>query len=114
MGNNIGPELTAIGKKFDKIALLDAIINPNAAIVFGYEPWLINTKDGESVFGFLVADNKQSVVIKDISGKKHVIAQTKISSKKKQESSLMLDPSTLGLSEKDLANIAAFLLSGKK
>jgi putative membrane-bound dehydrogenase-like protein len=113
-GNNIGPELTTIGKKFDKIALLDAIINPKASIVFGYEPWLVNTTDGESVFGFLVADNKQSLVVKDVSGKKHVIAQTKISSKKKQENSLMPEPSTLGLSERDIADIAAFLLSGKK
>ncbi len=42
-GNDIGPELTTIGKKFDKVALLDAIINPSAGIVFGYEAWLVNT-----------------------------------------------------------------------
>lgn len=113
-GNDIGPELTNIGKKFDKVALLDAIINPNAAIVFGYEPWLVNTSDGESVFGFLVADNRESVVIKDISGNKHIIAQSKISSKKKQENSLMPDPFTMGLSEKNLADITFFLLSGEK
>jgi len=82
--------------------------------VFGYEPWLVNTKDGESVFGFLVADNKQTVVIKDISGRKHVIEQGKISSKKKQEASLMPDPAAMGLSEKNLADIAAFLLSAKE
>jgi putative membrane-bound dehydrogenase-like protein len=111
-GNDIGPELATINKKFDKVALLDAIINPNAAIVFGYEPWLVNTKDGKSVFGFLVADNKQTVVIKDISGRKHVIEQAKISSKKKQDAGLMPDPAAMGLSEKDLADIAAFLLSG--
>jgi putative heme-binding domain-containing protein len=113
-GNDIGPELLTIGKKFDKVALLDAIINPNAAIVFGYEPWLVNTKDGGSVFGFLVADNKQTVVIRDISGRKHVIEQAKISSKKKQEIGLMPDPSAMGLSEKNLADIAAFLLSAKE
>ena len=114
IGKDIGPELTSINKKFDKVALLDAVINPNAAIVFGYEPWLVNTKDGESVFGFLVADNKQTVVIKDISGTKHIIEQTKISSKKKQDKGLMPDPSAIGLSEKDLADIAAFLLSAKE
>ncbi|MGZ8558914.1 MAG: PVC-type heme-binding CxxCH protein [Chitinophagaceae bacterium] len=113
-GNNIGPDISAIGKKFDKSALLDAIINPNAAIVFGYEPWLVNTSDGESVFGFLIADNKQSVVIKDISGAKHVIPQAKISSKKKQDAGLMPDPAAMGLSEKNLADIAAFLLSAKE
>ncbi len=113
-GNNIGPELTSIGKKFDKVALLDAIINPSAAIVFGYEPWLVNTKDGESVFGFLVSDNKQAVVIRDIAGTKHVIAQDKISSKNKQAKSLMPEPSAMSLKEKDLVNITAYLLGGKE
>ena len=106
--------LRPLVKKFDKAALLDAIINPNAAIVFGYEPWLVNTTDGESVFGFLIAENKQSVVIKDISGAKHVIAQAKISSKKKQDAGLMPDPAAMGLSEKNIADIAAFLLSAKE
>ena len=113
-GNNIGPDLSTIGKKFDKPALLDAIINPNAAIVFGYESWLVNTTDGESVFGFLIADNKQSLVIKDISGAKHVISQAKISSKRKQDAGLMPDPAAMGLSEKNIADIAAFLLSAKE
>jgi putative membrane-bound dehydrogenase-like protein len=113
-GNDIGPELTTIGKKFDKVALLDAIINPSAGIVFGYEAWLVNTKDGQSVFGFLVSENKQSIVIKDITGNKHIIAQDKISSKKKQEKSLMPDPTTTGITEKNLADITAYLLSAKE
>ena len=113
IGNRIGPELTNIGKKYDKISLLDAIVNPSASIVFGYEPWLVNTKEGESVFGFLISENKQSIVIKDISGVQHVIAQHKISSKKKQEKSLMPEPSTTGLTEQNLADIAAYLLSIK-
>ena len=44
-GNAIAPDLTGIANKFDKTALLDAIINPSASIVFGYEPWLVTTKD---------------------------------------------------------------------
>ncbi|MBZ5859346.1 PVC-type heme-binding CxxCH protein [Flavihumibacter profundi] len=113
-GNSIGPELTGIAKKFDKVALLDAIINPSAAIVFGYEPWLVNTKDGESVFGFLISENKQNLVIKDIAGNKHVFTKDKISSKEKQEKSLMPDPATLALTEKNLADIVAFLSAVKK
>ena len=77
-GNPIGPELTMINKKFDRTALLDAVINPDAAIVFGYEPWLINKKSGESVYGFLIAENKNNVVLKDIAGKKHVIPTSEI------------------------------------
>lgn len=112
-GNSIGPELTGIGKKFGKPALLDAIINPSAAIVFGYEPWLVNTTDGESVYGFLLSENKQTIVVKDISGQKHIIPVNKIKSKQKQAQSLMPDPINNGLTEQNLADIAAFLLAQK-
>ena len=113
VGNNIGPELTAIGKKLGKPELLDAIINPSASIVFGYEPWLVNTTKGESVYGFLVSENKETIVIKDISGHLHLIAVKAIASKKKQHQSLMPDPVNNGLSVQDLADIAAFLLRQK-
>ena len=113
-GNAVGPDLGTIGSKFDKTALLDAIINPSAAIVFGYEAWLVNTKDGESIYGFLISDNQKSVVIKDILGQKHVIPKEKIASRKKQEQSLMPDPVNNGLSEQDLADVASFLMTKTK
>ncbi len=110
-GNSIGPELTAIGKKFDKVSLLDAIINPSAAIVFGYEPWLVNTKDGESIFGFLISENKETVALKDVSGNKHTIAQKDISSKEKQQKSLMPEPANTNLTEQNIADVSTYLLS---
>lgn len=113
MGHDVGPELTLIGKKFDRNALLDAVINPSAGLVFGYEAWTITTKEGESYFGFLVGDNKQNVVIKDLSGIKHAIPSSTIASRTRQEKSLMPEPSALGLSEQDLADISEFLLTLK-
>lgn len=113
-GNDIGPELTTIGKKFDKTALLDAIINPSAAILLGYEPWLINTSDGVSYFGFIVSENKQSLTIKDVSGRQHNIATDKIVLRQKQEKSLMPEPAVAGLSMQQLADVAAYLQQGAK
>ena len=112
-GSSIGPELTSIGKKFDKTGLLDAIINPSAAILLGYEPWLINTKDGGSFFGFLISENKQALTIKDVAGQQHTIATDKISSRQKQNNSLMPEPAVAGISEQELADVAGYLLAGK-
>jgi putative heme-binding domain-containing protein len=110
-GSAIGPDLTTIGKKFNNPELLDAIINPSASIVFGYEPWLVNTKDGQSIYGFLISENKQAIVIRDIAGQKHIIDLVKITSRKRQEKSLMPDPISNGLNEKDLADVVGFLRS---
>ncbi|MFN5422986.1 MAG: PVC-type heme-binding CxxCH protein [bacterium] len=111
-GGEIGPDLTLINKKFDRESLLDAIINPSAAIVFGYEPWLINTKDGETFFGFLLSDGK-TVLLKDAIGKRHSILKENIKSREKMAKSLMPEPSAMGLSSEDLANVAEFLLTMK-
>jgi putative membrane-bound dehydrogenase-like protein len=110
-GSTIGPELTTIGKKFGKTELLDAIINPSAAIVFGYEPWLVNTKDGTSLYGFLLSENKQSIVLKDVAGQKHIIPVATIRSREKQRKSLMPDAATNQLTEQNLADVVAYLLN---
>lgn len=110
---DVGPNLTEIKNKFQREALLDAMINPNAGIVFGYEAWLITTKSGDSFFGFLVADGTQTVVVKDLSGIKHTIDTSTIASRQKQTSSLMPEPSSLGLTDQNLADIVEYLMTMK-
>jgi len=112
-GSDVGPDLTLIGKKFDHVTLLDAIVNPNAGIVFGYEPWLVTTKEGISFYGFLVADGDKALVIKDITGKKHTIRTDQVKSRKKQETSLMPQPSSLGLTDQNLADLTEYLMTLK-
>jgi len=112
-GSDIGPDLTLIGKKFDHVTLLDAITNPNAGIVFGYEPWLVTTKDGLSFYGFLVADGEKALVIKDIAGVRHTIPTDQVNSRKKQEISLMPEPSSLGLTNQNLADLTEYLMTLK-
>jgi putative membrane-bound dehydrogenase-like protein len=109
-GGEIGPDLSQIHKKFDKTALLDAIINPSAGLAFGYEPWLIKTKKGSSFYGFLMADDA-AVVLRDVSGQQHVIKAVDVESRKQFSISLMPDPLAMGLTEKDLADLAQFLLT---
>ena len=93
--------------------MLDAIINPDASIVFGYEAWLINQKGGESLYGFIISENKNNIILKDITGAKHIIPVDNITLKQEQTKSLMPDPVANGLLEIDLANLTAFLLELK-
>lgn len=109
-GNDVGPELTQIHQKFDKNALLDAILNPSAGIAFGYEPWLITTKKGQTYYGFLVSDGEQSVVVKGVTGQKHTIPANQVSSRRQYKTSLMPAPDAMGLNQQQLADLAAFLL----
>ncbi|UFH55197.1 PVC-type heme-binding CxxCH protein [Spirosoma sp. KNUC1025] len=109
-GEDIGPDLTKIHQKFDKSGLLEAILYPSAGIAFGYEPYMITTTKGQMYYGFLVSDSDQSVTVKGIKGIKHTIPADQISSRRQYKNSLMPDPAQLGLSQQQLADLAAFLL----
>lgn len=111
-GAEIGPDLTTIHKKFDKAGLLDAIVNPSASMVFGYESYTIVTKKGDTYFGFLMSDGP-NVVLKDAAGQQHTIKADQIKTREKMPSSLMPEPTALGLNEQDLADLTGYLLKFK-
>jgi putative heme-binding domain-containing protein len=60
----MGPDLSAIGTKLDRQALLDAIVVPSAAIAFGYESWALETTTQGTVTGLLVENTPERVTVK--------------------------------------------------
>jgi putative membrane-bound dehydrogenase-like protein len=108
-GKDVGPDLTAIRTKYQRPELLDAILNPSAAIAFGYEAWIVQTTDGEVYSGFILAD-ADTVVLKESSGEQRQIPKGKIKKRVKQPMSVMPDNVGLGLTAQELADVAEFLL----
>ena len=107
----IGPELAGITKKLAPPELLQAIIEPDAAIVFGYEPIQVKDRSGTTTFGFLISENDQSIVLRELSGERVSINKKNISERVKQEHSLMPSAAMMKLSGQDLADIISFLKS---
>ncbi len=112
-GNDIGPNLSNIGGKFDTSAMVDAIVNPNTSIVFGYQPVMIKTKAGQAFYGFLLSEG-ETTVLKDVTGNRIVIAPDEIESKAKLKTGVMPDAKALDLTEKDLSDLTTYLLTLKK
>lgn len=110
-GGDVGPDLTEIGKKYGREALLDAILNPSAAIAFGYDTWVVESTDGRLFSGFVLADGDK-LVIKDTNGTREVLEQGEVESKEKQRLSAMPDNVALGLEPQELADVAAYLEQG--
>ena len=108
-GAEVGPDLTDIDKKFDRAGLVEAIVNPNAAIAFGFGAELFVTRRSEPHIGFLQADGP-TVSIRDGYGRVRTIAREELAARVPLKSSLMPDPLALALTEQDVADIAAFLM----
>ena len=107
-GRDIGPNLTTVGERFDRVAILDSIINPSAAIAFGYESVILETVDGQTLSGFVVGDG-DPVILKDVGGQQHSIVKEEIRSRQELSQSIMPAGGALGLSAQDLADLLTFL-----
>jgi putative heme-binding domain-containing protein len=110
-GSDIGPDLSVIRTKLDKAGLLDSILNPSAAIAFGYEAWLVTLKNGETYSGFILAEG-ETVVLKEVSGERRALPGRDIASRQKQTLSIMPDNIALGLTPQELVDVVEFLLAG--
>lgn len=107
-GRDIGPNLTTVGQRFDRSAILDSIINPSAAIAFGYESVILETTDGQTLSGFVLGDG-DTVILKDVGGQQHSLPKEKVRSRQKLGQSIMPAGTSLALSAQDLADIVTFL-----
>lgn len=105
----IGPDLTSIHEKLDRTAIVDAIVHPDAAIAFGYEPVLLRLKEGRILIGQIMSESSV-VELRDAAGRQQAVEKAGVESRQPLEVSLMPEPQSLGLTAQDVADIAGFLL----
>ncbi|MCA8978429.1 MAG: DUF1080 domain-containing protein, partial [Planctomycetes bacterium] len=107
-GSRVGPELTKVRAKFGRAELFDAVLNPSAAIAFGYDSYLVVDTEGRTYTGFLLAD-AGVVVLEDTNGVRWSIDREDIAEMRKQKISLMPQDVAYSLEPQEIADIAAFL-----
>jgi putative membrane-bound dehydrogenase-like protein len=113
LGADVGPGLTEIGSKYDKAALYESILNPSAAIAFGYETTKILTADGTVVVGIVRSETKSEIVMVLPGGAVQKVDPKEVDKRVKEKVSLM--PEGLGklFSPQDLADLVEYLSSLK-
>jgi putative membrane-bound dehydrogenase-like protein len=109
-GADFGPDLTQFGKTQPREVIINGILNPSKDISHGFEGTRIETKDGLTIDGIVLAAGDPTVV-KCMGGQKQEIDEERIKSVTKLERSLMFAPQTLGLTAQTVADIVAFLQS---
>ncbi|MEX2594934.1 MAG: HEAT repeat domain-containing protein [Anditalea sp.] len=109
LGSEVGPILTNIRTKYDKLGMIEAIVHPAAGIAFGSEPHLITMKNGGILYGLLLSDGPVVTVL-DIYSQRYMVEASQIQSKQLLRTSLMPSPEHLQLGEQEVADITGFLL----
>lgn len=108
-GGAIGPDLSLIGKKYERAALLETILLPSKAISHEYLPHLLETTQGQTYLGFLVEETPERVVLKDAQGKYYRVAKSDVESLAKQNVSLMPELVLKDITAQDAADLLAYL-----
>ena len=109
-GGHIGPDLTAY-QRGDLDTMLLSIIKPGAEIREGYENFLLTTKDGRLVTGFLVEQDNRTVVLRGLDGQDVTIARGDIRELKAQGASLMPAGLLTAYSDEQIRHLLAYLRS---
>lgn len=108
-GADVGPDLASIGSKFDRAGLIDAIVNPSAAIAFGFGADVFVTRKDEAIIGFLQSEGA-TISIRDGYGRVRTLATDDLAARVPLKTSLMPDPLLLAMTDQDVADIVAFLM----
>ena len=108
-GGQIGPDLSMVGKKGSLENLFESLLVPSKAIADQYVSWKIDTIDGQSLVGLIVAESESTVVIRDANGKDYKIPTADIDGRSKSLVSLMPENLVAALTEDELIDVVAFL-----
>lgn len=111
-GGHIGPDLTPY-KRDDLDTMLVNIVNPNAEIREGYETYLVTTKDGRTLSGFLADKDTRVVVLRGIDGVNQTLPLDQIAEMKPAGLSLMPEGLLNSLKEQQVRDLFAYLCSAQ-
>ncbi|MDA1049462.1 MAG: PQQ-dependent sugar dehydrogenase [Planctomycetota bacterium] len=112
-GKEVGPELTAIGKKLTPAQLLESILEPSKLIDPKYVTYLAEIDDGRLLTGLLVHRDDNEVVLKDAEDKLIRISTSKIEQLVPQRQSLMPELLLRDMTAQQVADLLSYLSSLK-
>jgi uncharacterized repeat protein (TIGR03806 family) len=112
-GQEVGPDLDQIGKKYDRAQILDNILFPSKQIEEKYLTWVLETKKGQVHQGLLVSRDAKKVVLKDATNKLIEVSVEDVDTLVSQQKSLMPELLLRDLTAEQVADLTAFLRSLK-
>jgi len=121
-GGRLGPELTGVGGSRTREAIIDSVRNPSRRLAWGlteatkefpqeYESVTVVTAGGKEIKGVTLNEDSFSVQIMDTDEQIHLLEKDKLRSFHKSRESTMPIYGADVLSDKDLEDIVAYLIS---
>ncbi len=111
--DKVGQPLFAVGDKFGRSDLVEAILHPSASIAVGYSTTTIRTRSGDVIQGILRESTDKEIALRQADGKLARIALADIASQQTTDVSLMPEGLQNALTQNEFADLIEYLASLK-
>jgi putative heme-binding domain-containing protein len=112
-GGKVGPDLSTIGANREARDLIESIVFPSASIVRQYEPYNLLTDSGRTYDGLIVRETADTLYVQQQTGEPVTVPRAEIVVRQPSAVSIMPKGLEQTLTEQQLADIVAWLLSLK-
>jgi putative heme-binding domain-containing protein len=110
-GKEVGPDLSEVGKKLGREAMLESILYPSAGISHGYETYVVETTTGGVETGLKISDTAEGVSLRGADGILRSVKRDEIARFQKSSQSLMPADLTKTMTAQDLADVVEYMLT---
>ena len=108
-GKEVGPDLSGIGRKLSRAAMLESVLFPSAGISHNYESYVAALVDGTVLTGLMISQTPASVTIRNVEAIDRTVKRSEIEELKKQTISLMPADLQKTMTVDDLVNVIEYL-----
>jgi quinoprotein glucose dehydrogenase len=109
-GSEVGPELTHVGSRLSPLEILRSVREPGADIAEGFEDWLLQLDDGETLVGRILEEKEGWLTLETPQKETLEVEEATIAGRKRGPSSMPEDVSH-ALGPEELRDLIAFLAS---
>jgi putative heme-binding domain-containing protein len=108
-GKSVGPDLSEIGQKLSREAMLVSVLDPNAGISHNFENWIALADSGQVITGLMISQTPDEVVIRSAEGVDYRLKRDELESLQKSEKSLMPENLHLNFDVNGLVDIVEYM-----
>ena len=108
-GQQVGPNLSQIGGKFDRPHLIESLLYPAKQIGYGYETSMVVTDDGKTHVGLIKEEDDSQLTLVDAMNGRTVISKEEIEERVFAKTSLMPSGLADSLSPQEFTDLVAYL-----
>jgi putative membrane-bound dehydrogenase-like protein len=116
-GVDFGPNLTEIGTKLGKDALMTKVLQPGSSLAFGYEGKTLKLKSGDQADGLITSQTEDEVTLKTSSGTAAIVTKYKrsdIAEIKTMKVTMMPEGLQTAMSTQEFVDLIEYMAALKK